>query len=84
MSNYKQTGWKFRSGNQSLTKEPLPESASVVTWYVVPLFPPVAMAPNPTAPVNAFCAIALEKSAAPTEAKIERVLNIMAKYHKSD
>lgn len=78
MSNYKQTGWKFRSGNQSLTKEPLPESASVVTWYVVPLFPPVAMAPNPTAPANAFCAFTLVKRAAAAEAKRELVLSIMA------
>jgi hypothetical protein len=42
------------------------------------------MAPNPTAPENAFCAFALEKSAAMAEAKIERVLNIMAIYYKSD
>jgi hypothetical protein len=80
----KKKGWNITYEGQLLTKEPAPESASVVTWYVVPPFPPVAMAPNPTAPENAFCAIALEKSAAPTEAKIERVLNIMAKYHKSD
>jgi hypothetical protein len=83
-SNFKQAGRKITSGGQSLTKEPVPESASVVTWYVVPLFPPVAMAPNPTAPENAFCAFALEKSVAMAEAKIERVLNIMAIYYKSD
>jgi hypothetical protein len=36
------------------------------------------MAPNPTAPENAFCAFALLKSAAPAEAKRKRVLNIMS------
>ena len=71
------------SGGQSLTKEPVPESASVVTWYVVPLFPPVAMAPNPTAPANAFCAFAPEKRAAAAEAKRERVLSIMASPTKA-
>ena len=74
----KQKGWNVIYEGQLLTKEPDPESASVVTWYVVPPFPPVAMAPNPTAPENAFCAFALEKSAAPAEAKRKRVLNIMS------
>jgi hypothetical protein len=36
------------------------------------------MAPNPTAPANAFCAFALEKRAAAAEAKRERALSIMA------
>jgi hypothetical protein len=35
------------------------------------------MAPNPTAPANAFCAFAPEKRAAVAEAKRERVLSIM-------
>jgi hypothetical protein len=82
--NLKLKGWKVTSGGQPLTNEPAPESASVVTWYVVPPFPPVAMAPNPTAPENAFCACALEKSAAPAKAKIGRMLNLMVIYRKSN
>jgi hypothetical protein len=35
------------------------------------------MAPNPTAPANAFCPFAPEKRAAAAEAKRERVLSIM-------
>ena len=66
---------------QSLTKEPGPESASVVTWYVAPPFPPVVMVPNPTAPGNAFCAVALEKKAA-AEAKIECLMIIIAILEK--
>lgn len=48
--------------------EPGPPSARVVTWYTVPLRPPVASAPKPNAPGNAgLCAQAAGAAARVTQ-----------------